>query len=96
MNFNLQKCKQLCITKKKKPIHNIYHLGTEKLLMTDKEKDLSIILHHKLAWHDHINTKVNSTNKILQQIKRTCGNGTQTGVICKLYVHLVGPHLENA
>jgi len=71
MNFNLQKCKQLCITRKKKPIHNIYHLGTESLLMTDKEKDLGIILHHKLACHDHIITKVNSANKILRLIKRT-------------------------
>jgi len=33
MNFNLQKCKQLCITRKKKPIHNIYHLGMESLLI---------------------------------------------------------------
>ena len=33
--------------------------------MTDKEKDLGIILHHKLAWHDHIVTKVNSANKII-------------------------------
>ena len=86
INFNLQKCKQLCITKKKKPIHNIYRLRTEKLLMTDKERDFSIIL--ILAWHDHIITKVNSANKILRQIKRTCGNGTQTAVIRKLYIHL--------
>lgn len=36
MNFNLQKCKQLCITRKKKPIHNIYHLGTENFWLTRK------------------------------------------------------------
>ena len=96
MNFNVQKCKQLCITEKKKPIHNIYHLGTEKLLMTDTEKDLGIMLHHKLAWHDHIITKVNSAKKILRQIKRTCGNGTQIAVIRKLCIHHVRPHLEYA
>jgi hypothetical protein len=96
MNFNLQKCKQLRITRKKKPIHNIYHLGTEQLLLTDKEKDLGIMLHHKLTWHDHIITKVNTANKILRLIKRTCGNQTQSVVIRKLYIHLVRPHLEYA
>ena len=96
MNFNLQKCKQLCITRKKKPIHNIYHLGTESLLMTDKEKDLGIILHHKLTWHDHISTNLNPANKILWLIKRTCGNRTDTAVIRKLYIHLLRSHLEYA
>ena len=96
MNFNLQKCKQLCITRKKKPIHNMYLLGTEGLLMTDKEKDLGIILHHKLACHDHIITKVNSANKVLRLIKRACRNRTQTAVIRKRYIHLVRPHLEYA
>lgn len=96
MNFNSQKCKQLCITRKKKPIQNIYHLGTEQLLQSDTEKDLGIMLHHTLAWHDHIFTKVNSANKILRLIKRTCGNQRQSAVIRKLYIHLVRPHLEYA
>jgi len=64
--------------------------------MTDKEKDLGIILHHKLAWHDHISTNLNPANKILWLIKRTCGNRTQTAVIRKRYIHLVRPHLEYA
>ena len=54
------------------------------------------MLHHKLAWHDHIITKVNTANKILWLIKRTCGNQTQSVVIRKLYIHLVRPHLEYA
>ena len=33
MHFNLRKCKQLRVTKKKKPIHTNYHLGTERLLL---------------------------------------------------------------
>ena len=86
MHFNLQKCKQLRVTKKKKPIHTNYHLGTERLLLTDQEKDLGIIMHHKLAWHEHIITKVNTANKILRLIRRTCGKLTQTAVICKLYI----------
>ena len=93
--FNLQKCKQLCITRKKQPIYNNY-LGMEQLLQTDKEKDLGIMLHHKLAWHDHIITKVHTANKILRLIRRTCRNRTQSVVIRKLYIHLVRPHLEYA
>lgn len=54
------------------------------------------MLHHTLAWHDHIFTKVNSANKILRLIKPTCGNQTQSAVIRKLYIHLVRPHLEYA
>ena len=49
-----------------------------------------------LAWHNHIITKLNSANKILRLIKRTCGNWTQSAVILKLYIHLVRPHLEYA
>ena len=83
-------------TKKKKPIHTSYHLGTERLLLTDQEKDLGIIMHHKLAWQDHIITKVNTANKILHLMRRTCGKLIQTAVIRKLYIHLVRPHLGYA
>ena len=96
MHFNLRKCKQLCVTKKKKPIHTNYHLGTERLLLTDQEKDLGIIMHHKLARHEHIITKVNTANKTMRLIRRTCSKLTQTAVIRRLYIHLVRPHLEYA
>ena len=53
-------------------------------------------MHHKLAWHEHIITKVNTANKILRLIRRTCSKLTQTAMIRKLYIHLVWPHLEYA
>ena len=82
-------------TKKKKPIHTNYHLGTEGLLLTDQEKDFKgRIMHHKLTWHEHIITKVNTANEILRLIRRTCAKLTQTAVIRKLHIHLVRPHLE--
>ena len=40
--------------------------------------------------------KVNTANKVLRLIKRTCGTCTQPHVLLKLYNHLVRPHVEFA
>ena len=49
-----------------------------------------------LSWHNHIMAKVNTANKVLRLIKRTCGTCTQPHVLLKLYIHLVRPHVEFA
>lgn len=96
MDFNRSKCKHLRITKKKNPIRSTYLLGSEKISLTKEEKDLGLIITHNLAWRDHILAKVNTANKMLRLIKRTCGKYRQPKILTKLYIHLVRPHLEFA
>ena len=96
MKFNLKKCKHLCITKKRNPIMTTYQLGSNEISLSKEEKDLGIIITHNLAWRDHILTKVNTANKMLRLIKRTCGNRPHPKVFLSLYIHLVRPHLEYA
>ena len=40
--------------------------------------------------------KLNTANKVLRLIKRTCGTCTQPYVLLKLYIHSVRPHVEFA
>ena len=62
--------------------------------MTRCEKDLGILVNNKLSWHDHIVNKVNTANKVLRLIRRSCGSYVIANVVKKLYVHLVRPHLD--
>ena len=96
MKFNLKKCKHLCITKKRNPIMTTYQLGSNQISLCAEEKDLGIIITHNLAWRDHILSKVNTANRMLFLIKRTCGKLPHSKVFLSLYSHLVRPHLEYA
>ena len=94
MNFNPIKSKHLRITKKRNPVCATYHLGTDLRTLSKEEKDLGIIMSHNLSWRDHIMLKVNTANRMLGIIKRTCGRRPTSDVFVKLYIHLVRPHLE--
>ena len=50
MRFNIGKCKYLCITKKRNPITNTYHVGSNQISLCKEEKDVGIIITHNLAW----------------------------------------------
>ena len=49
-----------------------------------------------LSWCDHIMLKVNTANRMLGIIKRTCCRRPLSNVFLKLYIYLVRPHLEYA
>ena len=96
MKFNTKKCKHLCITNERKRLETSYSLGTERIPLSSEEKDLGVLITHSLSWHNHIMAKLNTANKVLRLIKRTCGTCTQPHVLLKLYIHLVRPHVEFA
>ena len=64
--------------------------------IVNRRKDLGVLISHNLSWHNLIMAKVNTANKVLRLIKRTCGTCTQPHVLLKLYIHLVRPHIEFA
>ena len=96
MEFKSDKCKLLTITRKRNFNSFTYNLGNDHVPMTEMEKDLGVIMHHKLMWRDHIFSKVNTANKILRLIKRTVRGTSNKDVIKKSYIHMVRPHLEYA
>ncbi|XP_068738474.1 uncharacterized protein [Montipora capricornis] len=97
MGFNTNKCKHLCVTRRRNPLDFTYHIGKHELAKVTQEKDLGVMMNSKLTWHDHVINKVATANKILCIIKRSLGrNNTHTDIIRRLYIHLVRPHLEFA
>ena len=79
----------------KKPTNSSYQLGNNIIAKTQCEKDLGVLVSSKLSWHDDID-KVNTANKVLCLIGRSCGSCVIDDVIKKLYVHLARPHLDYA
>ena len=96
MSFNLKKCKQLRTTKKRNPVCATYQLGHNDLSLSKEEKDLGIAMTHNLSWREHVMSKINTANRMLGLIKRTCGKRPIQKVFLTLYIHLVRPHLEYA
>ena len=81
----------ICSRKRRRKERNpiTYMLGTERIPMTKDAKDLGVIINHNLSWHNHILAKVNTANKVLRLIKRTCRNCTPPKVILKLWSGLI-------
>ena len=96
MKFNTQKCKHLCIANKRTRLETSYSLGTERIPLSNEQKDLAVLISHNLSWQNHILAKVNIPNKVLRLIKRTWGTCNQLHVLLKLYIHQVRPHVEFA
>ena len=96
MFFSASKCKYPSISKMKKPMNLSYQFGNNILAKIQCEKDLGVLVNSKLSWHDHIINKVNTANKVLRLIRRSCGSRVIADVIKKLYVHLARPHRDYA
>ena len=65
--------------------------------LSTEEKDLGLLISHKLSRHKNIMAKVNTAKKkVLRLIKRACGTRAQPQALLKLYIHLVRPHIEFA
>lgn len=67
--------------------------GVTTLQVTDKEKDLGIILDNKLTYQDHISTKVQKANQFVGLIRRSF-HFLDERMFCSLYKSLVRPILE--
>ena len=63
----------------------------EKLEFITKEKDLGVIIDHKLNFSSHRVTEVKKANKMMGLIRRSY---THLDIFCYLFNSLVRPHLE--
>jgi len=55
LNFNVSKCKVMCITNKKSPLTYTYCLNNTPLEWTSTFKYLGVTMNQKLTWHQHTN-----------------------------------------
>jgi ribonucleases P/MRP protein subunit RPP40 len=72
-----------------------FMMGDQKLLFTNMEKDLGVIISDDLEWNSHVNSAVNKANQNLGQIKHVF-KFMDEKMIKLLFVSLVRPHLEYA
>ena len=70
-----------------------YTMGGEKLMMTESEKDLGVVIHSTLKPAAHIANCVKKANQMLGMIQRTITNKNKI-LLFLMYKSLVIPHLE--
>ena len=93
LNFNIEKCEVMRITKKTGHTRPSYTLTNKALNVVDETKDLGVNITSKLSWSLHVNQCVNKANRVLGFLKRTVGPKNYQ-LFSKLYKTLVRPILE--
>uniref|UniRef100_A0A670IJS6 Reverse transcriptase domain-containing protein n=1 Tax=Podarcis muralis TaxID=64176 RepID=A0A670IJS6_PODMU len=91
MNFNREKCKVLHLGKKKES--HKYKMGDTWLESSTCEKDLGVLVDHKLDMSQQCDVAAKKANAILGCINRSIASRSRE-VIVPLYSALVRPHLE--
>jgi hypothetical protein len=94
LNFNINKCQVMTVTRSRNPTLYEYVLNDIKLLRTSSCKDLGLIISDKLHWDLHISESIKKANKRLGLIKRILGFNVNTEVKLMAYITLVRPLLE--
>jgi hypothetical protein len=90
LNFNFEKCEVMRITHSKDLSLPEYYLSDKKLEVTDKFKDLGIMMTHNLAWSSHVDNITSKANRMLGLVKRTVGS-SNLPTVTLLYKALVRP-----
>ncbi|KAI8500844.1 hypothetical protein Bbelb_216620 [Branchiostoma belcheri] len=91
LQFNVGKCKVLHLGRSNGKAE--YTLGGQKIMETEEEKDLGVIVDNKLTFHSHTARAANKGNQLLGLIKRSFYN-LDEHTIPILYKTMVRPHLE--
>ena len=93
MEFNIQKCATLTITRKRKPSTHQYELLDEAIPRVDEYKYLGVIVSKDLRWTAQCQAILHKANKTLGLLRRTlspCSKEVKT----RAYQALVRPQLE--
>ena len=89
--FNEDKCK--CIHLGRDKYSHTYHMNEHQLENVKEEKDLGVIMDHKLKFHTHTSAAIKKANKILGLIRHSFTTLDET-TLPLLYMSMVRPHLE--
>ena len=91
MEFNVDKCSVMHLVKN--DMCADYSLFNKQIKVSEKERDLGIIVDNKLRFSEQCNAVVNKANSTLGMIKRNIVSRDHK-IISKLYKALVRPKLE--
>ena len=91
MEFNVNKCSVIHLGKNNPGAD--YRLFDKQLTVSDKERDLGIIVDNKLKFDEQCDTVVSKANATLGMIKRNIVSRNHS-IVTKLYKSLVRPKLE--
>ena len=91
LSFNVTKCKVLHIGLNQ--YHRQYRLGRDVITVSDVERDLGILVDHKLKFHEQCSSAIAKANKLLAIIRRSFEYINTEMLLC-LYKSLVRPVIE--
>ncbi|CAM4371744.1 unnamed protein product [Caretta caretta] len=91
MKFNSEKCKVMHLGINNKNF--CYKLGTHQLEVTEEEKDLGVLVDHRMTMSRQCDMAVKKANVILGSIRRGISSRDKE-VLVQFYKALVRPHLE--
>uniref|UniRef100_A0A452HYE6 Reverse transcriptase domain-containing protein n=1 Tax=Gopherus agassizii TaxID=38772 RepID=A0A452HYE6_9SAUR len=91
MKFNSEKCKVMHLGINNKNFR--YTLGTHQLEATEEEKDLGVLVDHRMTMSRQCDMAVKKANAVLGCIRRGISSKDKE-VLVPLYKALVRPHLE--
>ena len=95
LQFNVQKCKAMKITRKKQSASTpILKLNSQILQRTDAYKYLGLLISHDLSWSDHIRTICSKAKRMLGMLYRRFYQYADSNTLLQMYISLVRPHLE--
>ena len=96
LKFNTSKCKSQTRTRKLKPITHDYKLSNHKLIQTNCERGLGVLVDRNLLWNKQVNEQYSKANKQLGCVKRSTIYIRNQNVKRSLYLTLVRSHLGYA
>ncbi|CAM5174269.1 unnamed protein product [Natator depressus] len=91
MKFNSEKCKVMYLGINNKNFS--YKLGTHQLEVTEEEKDLGVLVDHRMTMSHQYDMAMKKANAVLGCIRRGISSRDKE-VLVPLYKALVRPHLE--
>ena len=96
MNFNLDKCEALSITRKKHPLIKNNVIDGNPIIKKNSQKDLGVFTTTTLKWGLRISSVCEKAQKMLGFLHRTSDPGFSIRVKRSLYMSLVRSYLSYA
>ena len=94
LQFHVQKCKSMTITRKKQSISGDLKLDDQPLQRVDVYKYLGLLISHDLSWSEYIHTICNKTKKLLGMLHRRFYQHADSNTLLQMYISLIRPHLD--
>ena len=96
LSFNASKCHSQLVSRKTKPIINVYHMNGAPLDSINCERDLGVWVSSNLTWNRQVLEQYSRANKVLGYVRRNSRDIKSFSIRKQIYLTLVRPHLGYA